>query len=196
MSNMCFNKVMFTSKDFKVLDVFRKELFYLVKNNTYYNLHSLFKDKGIDNLTFCSGDLYYVQDELYYNDNLDEYHFFIETETKWEPQMEYWIKLLDKYYSNIIFCFNISTEANGGIFENNDRYREYFKDNYFVDVCNYKNEFECELFETLEECYRFVCKYMNWKFTNIKKLKRKFKKLSKKTSNNFYCRIEEYYCIL
>ncbi len=105
---------------------------------------------------YCRG---YVVDDTFY-ENVNE--ITIETETAWEPMLEMWQVLLDKYLPDAEFIYTAAQQGDG-IYETND---PDYQGKYVVDVCD---ESGCQYFDDYDDVSKDeLIKFLNEKLdTNL-----------------------------
>lgn len=197
MANDCYNLIIFRcNKEKPILDFLNK--INLLLENSKRGFVDLLESYNLDEDDYnCSfrGSIINCDDYLSYNDAEDEYYFYMDTETAWLPLMDIFDIILG-HLDNGIEYYYTSEEPGMDIYINTDSSEIYLKPrfNVYLDYSNKSNL--SEGLQTLEDCYKLICKTMGWKYTTIKQIKRKLKKFEKickyKTKQNFYYDITEY----
>lgn len=109
-----------------------------------YKLKMITKDQIFNNEIpsnlSCRGRIidqdYEVEEDYEDNPYLDYeigYHFSIQTEDAWSPEVNTWDQILMEHFPDVKFVY-VSEEAGNGYYENSDEDRFYWKDDYYLDV--------------------------------------------------------------
>lgn len=133
---------------------------------------------------YCKGYFDYCDNDISYNENCKEYYFYAYSYTAWKPQTEVLDLLLKKIPGEIMY-YIASEEPGDNLFINTDEERQYINYNYYVDF-NYRMISFTESFERLDSCYKLLFDEIGWKYTNLKKAKKRFRKFLKKEKNGKY----------
>lgn len=202
MAKDCFNVIVFRcNKEKPILD-FLNKINTLLENNKRefvdlmesYNLNVDDYDGSGFKGSF-RGQIIHCDDYLSYNDEEDEYYFYMDTETAWLPLMNTF-DIIIKHTDSEIKYYYTSEEPGMGIYINTDSSEIYLtpRFNVYLDYSNKVNI--SEGLQTFEECYRLIYDAMGWKFNNLKQAKERLRKFTKKCKYkkkvNFYFDIQEY----
>ena len=136
-------------------------------------LEEAIEDKIPDHLS-CRGMVsdqdYDIEEDMQPNPYLEDekgYHFYIQTEDAWEPNVGTWDQILMEHFPDVKFVY-VSEEGGNGYYQNSDEDRFYWKDDYFLDVSLDLETCSPRLKDIVKDgCPTFTEEYCSFEFDDL-----------------------------